>query len=96
MSITKTIAVDQITVSEDGTVVYREATRLMEDGVQLSKTFHRTSVAPGANLASVPAKVAIVASAAWTPDVVEAYAAKMAESYAAKLAEAHAVLESVA
>jgi hypothetical protein len=32
MSLTKTTTVDQITVTENGIVLYREATRIMEDG----------------------------------------------------------------
>ena len=32
MSLTKTTNVDQITVTENGTVLYREATRIMEIG----------------------------------------------------------------
>ncbi len=37
MSLTKTTTVDQITVTETGTVLYREATRIMEDGNQISQ-----------------------------------------------------------
>ena len=35
MTLTKETVVDQITVTENGTVLYREATRIMEDGVEL-------------------------------------------------------------
>ena len=35
MSLTKTTVVDQITVVENGIVLYREATRIIEDGQQL-------------------------------------------------------------
>jgi hypothetical protein len=37
MSLTKTTTVDQITVNENGIVLYREATRIMEDGNQISQ-----------------------------------------------------------
>jgi hypothetical protein len=47
MSLTKTTIVDQITVTENGIVLYREATRIMEDGNQISQTYHRTSLTPG-------------------------------------------------
>jgi len=78
MSLTKTINVDQITVTEDGTVLYREATRIMEDGNELSKTYHRTSLIPAQDLTGVPANVAAICNAAWTPEVIAAYQAQVA------------------
>jgi hypothetical protein len=80
MSLTKTKTVDQITVSENGTVLYREATRIMEDGNQISQTFHRTSLTPGQDLTGQPANVQAIAQAAWTAEVVAAYAAAQAEA----------------
>lgn len=78
MSLTKTTVVDQITVQENGLVFYREATRILEDGVQLSQTFHRTSLAPASDLSEVPANVAAICNAAWTPEIVAAYEAQTA------------------
>ena len=80
MSLTKTTAVDQITVTENGIVLYREATRIMEDGNQLSQTYHRTSLTPGQDLTGVPANVAAICNVAWTPEVVAAYEAAQAEA----------------
>jgi hypothetical protein len=48
MAITKTTVVDQITVTENGIILYREATKIIEDGVELTKTYHRSSVDTGA------------------------------------------------
>ena len=78
MALTKEIAVDQITVTENGTILYREATRIMEDGTQLSQTFHRSSLAPEADLTGVPANVAAICNVAWTPEVIAAYKAQQA------------------
>ena len=78
MSITKTTAVDQITVTENGIVLYREATRIMEDGQQLSQTYHRTSLTPGQDLTGVPANVVAICNVAWTPEVIAAYQAQIA------------------
>ena len=80
MSITKTTAVDQITVTENGIVLYREATRIMEDGNELSKTFHRSSLTPGQDLTGIPASVAAICNVAWTEAVVSAYQAAQAQS----------------
>lgn len=82
MSITKTTAVDQITVTENGIVLYREATRIMEDGNELSKTFHRSSLQPGQDLTGVPANVAAICNVAWTEAVIAAYQAQMAAQQA--------------
>lgn len=75
--ITKTTAVDQITVTENGIVLYRETTRIMEDGNQIGQTYHRTSLVPGQDLTGQPANVAAICNAAWTPEVVAAYQAAM-------------------
>jgi DNA-binding transcriptional LysR family regulator len=82
MALTKETVVDQITVTENGIVLYREATRIMEDGVQLSQTFHRTSLTPGQDLTGQPDNVAAIANVAWTPEVIAAYETQVAEQLA--------------
>ena len=72
MALTKSTVVDQITVVEGGGVLYREATRILEDGVELSKTYHRSSLTPGQDISGVPANVQAICAAAWTPEVVAA------------------------
>jgi hypothetical protein len=79
MSITKTTAIDQITVTENGIVLYREATRIMEDGKQLSQTYHRTSLTPGQDITDHPTNVQAICNAAWTEEVIEAYETFKAE-----------------
>ena len=78
MSLTKTTTVDQITVTENGIVLYREATRIMEDGNELSKTYHRTSLTPGQDLTGQPANVVSIAQVAWTSEVISTYQAQVA------------------
>ena len=78
MSLTKTTTVDQITVTENGIVLYREATRIMEDGVQLSQTYHRSTLSPAQDLTGVPSNVVAICNAAWTPEVIAAYQAQQA------------------
>ena len=75
MSLTKTTVVDQVTVTENGIILYREATRIMEDGVQLSQTYHRTSLTPAQDLTGQPANVVAICNAAWTSEVIAAYQA---------------------
>jgi len=78
MAITKTTVVDQITVTENGIVLYREATRIMEDGNQISQTYHRTSLSPAQDLTGVPANVVAICNTAWTAEVIAAYQAQVA------------------
>ena len=73
MALTKEVKIDQITVIEDGTILYREATRIMEDGVQLSQTYHRTSLVPASELIGLPANVVAIANVTWTPELIKAY-----------------------
>ena len=80
MSLSKEKVIDQITVTENGVVLYREATRIIEDGAQISQTFHRSSLTPGQDLTDQPANVAAICNAAWTPEVIAAYKAQVAQS----------------
>ena len=79
MSLTKSAVIDQITVTENGIILYRNATRIMEDGVQLSQTYHRSSLTPGQDLIGVPANVVAICNAAWTAEVIAAYQAAQTE-----------------
>jgi DNA-binding transcriptional LysR family regulator len=79
MALTKTTVVDQITVTENGIVLYREATRIIEDGNQISQTYHRSSLTPAQDLTGQPANVVAICNAAWTPEVIAAYQAAQAE-----------------
>jgi hypothetical protein len=76
MALTKEVAVDQITVCENGIVLYREATTIKEDGEEISKKYHRTSLTPGQDLAGQPEKVVAICQVAWTPEVIAAYEAQ--------------------
>jgi hypothetical protein len=78
MSLTKQMVIDQITVTENGTILYREATRIMEDGKELSKTYHRSSLIPAQDLTGVPTNVVAICNTVWTAEVIAAYQAQIA------------------
>ncbi len=78
MALTETKTIDQITVTENGTVLYREATRILKDGEQIAQTYHRTSLTPAQDLTGHPANVVAICNAAWTAEVIEAYQAQVA------------------
>ena len=84
MSLTKTTAVDQITVQENGYILYREATRIMEDGNEISKTYHRSSLYPAQDLTGVPANVIAICNTVWTAECIAAYQAAQAAAEAAR------------
>lgn len=78
MSITKQVVIDQITVTEFGVVLYREATRVFENGDLLMQKFARSSLEPGADLSAQPDQVRLVCEAVWTDQVVADFKAMQA------------------
>ena len=76
MALAKIVVVDRIEVIENGCVQVRTKTAIMEDGKQISGTFHRHVVAPGDDYSSEDAKVQAVCAAVHTPEVIAAYQAQ--------------------
>jgi len=82
MALTKVTVVDKIEVLEKGQVQVRTATRVMEDGVELSSSFHRHVVVPSTktgdtwadtDISGEDARVQAIATATWTSSVKTAY-----------------------
>ena len=82
MALTKEIIVDKIEVLEMGQVQVRTATRVLEDGVALSSSFHRHVLVPSVktddtwgdtDISAEDARVQAVATATWTAEVKTAY-----------------------
>jgi len=71
----KQIVVDLIETVENGIIQVRICTRIIEDGKQISGTFHRHIVAPGDDYSAEDAKVQAICAAVHTADVVAAYQA---------------------
>ena len=76
MALTKETVVDQITVTENGIVLVRETTKIMEDGKEISKQYHRTSFAPASDVSAQPQNVQDICNVAWTPTIISAYQAQ--------------------
>ena len=88
MALTKETVVDKIEVLELGQVQVRTATRVMEDGVQLSSSFHRHVVEPSdkssgswadTDISGEDTRVQAICNATWTAEVKTAYQDKMDE-----------------
>ena len=77
---TETKVIDQITVTENGIVLYREATRILKDGEQIAQTYHRTSLTPAQDLTGVPDQVVAICNTAWTQEVIDAYQAQQQQN----------------
>ena len=82
MALTKTTMNDKIEVLQLAAgypvVQVRTATVIKEDGVELSRTFHRHVVMPDADLSAEDADVADIAAAVFTTEAQAAYAAHLA------------------
>ena len=82
MAITKEIVADKIEVLEMGQVQVRTATKIMEDGNELNRTFHRHVLEPSVkngdtwedtDISGEDAKVQAICNATWTDEVKTAY-----------------------
>lgn len=78
MSLEKIIVVDRIEVLENGCVQVRIKTAIIEDGKQISATFHRYVVAPGQDYSGEDTRVQAICAATHTAAVVAAYKAAQA------------------
>jgi hypothetical protein len=72
-------SVDRIEVLENGAVQVRTKTAIMEDGKQISGSFHRHVVAPGDDYSGECERVKAICAATHTAEVVAAYQAALAE-----------------
>jgi hypothetical protein len=75
MPLEKVISVDLIEVVENGAVQVRTKTAILEDGKQISGSFHRHVIAPGDDYSSEDARVKAICVATHTAPVMAAYKA---------------------
>ena len=80
MALTKSTVVDRIEVLELGQIQVRTATIVNEDGAELSRSYHRHVLVPGDDTSGETARVADVAAATLTADVVADWEAMVAET----------------
>jgi K+-transporting ATPase c subunit len=82
MALTKETVVDKIEVLEMGQVQVRTATRVLEDGTQLSQSYHRHVIVPSTKasgswadtvISGEDARVQAICNATWTDAVKTAY-----------------------
>ena len=66
-------------ITEDGHIQVRQITRIMEDGKELSKAYHRHVVSPGDDTTNEDTRTATLAQVIHTPSVILAHKNKMIE-----------------
>lgn len=75
MALEKISVVDRIEVLENGCVQVRTKTAILEDGVQISGSFHRHVMIPGDDYSKEDDRVKAICKATHTPAVIAAYKA---------------------
>jgi hypothetical protein len=78
MTFSKIAIVDRVEVTENGCVQVRTRTSILEDGKQISGTYHRHVVAPGDDYGKEDARVQAICAAIHTAEVIAAYQAAIA------------------
>ena len=74
MSLEKIIKIDQIEIVGDyKSIQVRRATVVTDDGVELSRSFHRHALNCDADVSGEDAEVQAVCNAVWTDEVKAAY-----------------------
>jgi hypothetical protein len=69
--------VDKVELVETNHIQVRTATIIEKDGTELTRTFHRHVLAPGADLTNEDPKVQAIANAIWTEEIIAAYSASL-------------------
>jgi len=79
MALTEKTVEDKIEIVGDYKhIQVRTATVIERDGVEISRSFHRHVVAPGADVSGESAEVQAIAAAVHTAEVIAAYQAHIA------------------
>ena len=83
MALEKVITQDKIEIVGDFKMVQvRTKTAILEDGVELSSSFHRHVIAPNADITGESADVQAICNAVHTDEVKAAYLAHLSEERA--------------
>ena len=79
MALTKQVIIDKYEVTGPYKHVQcRQATVISENGVELSKSFHRCVISPGDDVSGESAETQAIVAAVHTQEIKDAYAAHLA------------------
>ena len=83
MALTKEVKYDKIEVVGDYKAIQcRQATIVSEDGVELSRSFHRHVLHPDTDISGEPQEVQDICTAVWTDEVKQSWSDFKAEQVA--------------
>ena len=80
MALTEKTIIDKIELIENNSIQVRTATIIEKDGIELTRTFHRHVVVPGADITNEDPKVQAIANAIWTEETIAAYSASISSN----------------
>jgi len=80
MVLDKQLVIDKIEVVENGVIQVRQVTRIIEDGNELSSSFHRWTLTPGQDVSDQEERVKAIANATWTEEVIASYNAQLEQN----------------
>ena len=69
--------VDLVELVQSNHIQVRTANIIERDGVEVTRTFHRHVLSPGADVTNEDPKVQAIANAVWTEEVIAAYQASL-------------------
>jgi|TARA_E500000318_G_C3491179_1_gene184421 hypothetical protein len=79
MAITKQTTIEEIQVAGEYKQIFvLEVTRILEDGVEISKSNHRTSYLPSEDVSSLDSQIVDIANVVWTQAVKDAWQTQLA------------------
>jgi len=88
MALTKEVKIDKLEIVGDFKAVQcREATVVSEDGVELSRSFHRHVLQPDSDISGEPQETQDICNAVWTDEVKAAWTTFQAEQEAQAVPE---------
>jgi len=70
----------KVEVNENFSIGVRRADIVLKDGVEVARSYHRSSFAPGSDVSGEVKEVQDVAAAVWTAEVVAAFKASQAKA----------------
>lgn len=72
MALEKSTFIGHIGVLPSGHLEIRQDTVITENGIELSRTFHRLVLTPGDDVSAQDPRVQQIAQVLWTPEVIAA------------------------
>ena len=75
MALTDAIHFDSITILEDGQLQVRRSRVILDNGVEVTRSYFRVVLVPGQDVTAYPPRVQALCGFVWTPAVIAAYQA---------------------